>query len=88
MTNSILRAIISLVWGISAVGSAPHWQCGGHGFKSRMLHRYKPCIYRAYFFCVIFRVILLFSALVVPDVFAFDKTALLLYNILNKAAGR
>ena len=30
-------AIIS-IWGISAVGSAPHWQCGGHGFKSRMLH--------------------------------------------------
>ena len=26
-------------WGISAVGSAPHWQCGGHGFKSRMLHQ-------------------------------------------------
>ena len=25
-------------WGIGAVGSAPHWQCGGHGFKSRMLH--------------------------------------------------
>ena len=24
--------------GISAVGSAPHWQCGGHGFESRMLH--------------------------------------------------
>ena len=27
--------------GISAVGSAPHWQCGGQGFKSPMLH----CIY-------------------------------------------
>ena len=26
------------VRGISAVGSAPHWQCGGHGFKSRILH--------------------------------------------------
>ncbi len=26
------------VRGIGAVGSAPHWQCGGHGFKSRMLH--------------------------------------------------
>lgn len=24
--------------GISAAGSAPHWQCGGHGFESRMLH--------------------------------------------------
>ena len=27
-----------MVWGISAAGSAPHWQCGGHGFESRMLH--------------------------------------------------
>ena len=26
------------LWGISAVGSVPHWQCGGHGFESRMLH--------------------------------------------------
>lgn len=25
--------------GISAVGSAPHWQCGGQGFKSPMLHQ-------------------------------------------------
>lgn len=24
--------------GISTAGSAPHWQCGGHGFESRMLH--------------------------------------------------
>lgn len=24
--------------GCSAVGSAPHWQCGGHGFESRQLH--------------------------------------------------
>ena len=27
--------------GISAAGSAPHWQCGGQGFKSPMLHQYK-----------------------------------------------
>ena len=27
-------------WGISAAGSAPHWQCGGHGFESRMLHHF------------------------------------------------
>ena len=26
--------------GISAAGSAPHWQCGGHGFESRMLHHF------------------------------------------------
>ena len=25
-------------WGISAAGSAPHWQCGGRGFESHMLH--------------------------------------------------
>ena len=25
-------------WGISAVGSASHWQCGGQGFESPMLH--------------------------------------------------
>ncbi len=24
--------------GVSAVGSAQHWQCWGHGFKSRTLH--------------------------------------------------
>ena len=25
--------------GISAVGSAPHWQCGGQEFESPMLHQ-------------------------------------------------
>ena len=25
-------------WGISAAGSAQHWQCWGHEFESRMLH--------------------------------------------------
>ena len=28
-------------WGISAVGSASHWQCGGQEFKSPMLHKQK-----------------------------------------------
>ena len=28
-------------WGISAVGSAQHWQCWGQGFKSPMLHQEK-----------------------------------------------
>ncbi len=39
------NCVIILVRGISAVGSAPHWQCGGHGFKSRMLHfcKAEPC---------------------------------------------
>ena len=26
------------VRGIGAAGSVPHWQCGGHGFESRILH--------------------------------------------------
>ena len=30
--------------GISAVGSAPHWQCGGQEFESPMLHQPEsPC---------------------------------------------
>ena len=29
--------------GVSAVGSAQHWQCWGHGFESRTLHQ-KGCI--------------------------------------------
>ena len=36
--SPLIRAILSFVRGISAVGSAPHWQCGGQGFKSPMLH--------------------------------------------------
>ena len=27
--------------GISAAGSAPHWQCGGQGFEPPMLHQMK-----------------------------------------------
>ena len=38
MYNVMVRGV-PLTWGISAVGSAPHWQCGGHGFESRMLHQ-------------------------------------------------
>ena len=31
--------------GISAAGSAPRWQRGGHGFEPRMLHwkKYRIC---------------------------------------------
>ena len=28
-----------MLWGISAAGSALHWQCRGHGFEPRMLHQ-------------------------------------------------
>ena len=37
-----LSVIILSARGIGAVGSAPHWQCGGHGFESRMLHFISP----------------------------------------------
>ena len=32
--------------GISAVGSAQHWQCWGQGFKSPMLHQKKDQVER------------------------------------------
>ncbi len=35
------RRLFEAPWGISAVGSASHWQCGGQGFKSPMLHQKK-----------------------------------------------
>ena len=38
------------LWGISAVGSAPHWQCGGQGFESPMLHQKIPGFEPWYFF--------------------------------------
>ncbi len=40
-------AILSL-WGISAVGSASHWQCEGHGFESRMLQDVKKSQLRVF----------------------------------------
>ena len=36
--ESLFFRDIIFVWGISAVGSAPHSHCGGHGFESRILH--------------------------------------------------
>ena len=39
---------IIFVWGISAVGSAPHSHCGGHGFESRILHQRKPLIFSGF----------------------------------------
>ncbi len=35
--------------GISAVGSAQHWQCWGQEFESPMLHHRKPLIYQGFF---------------------------------------
>ena len=41
--SSILWYNIKVIfrWGISAAGSASHWQCGGQGFESPMLHQMK-----------------------------------------------
>ena len=39
---------ILLVWGISAAGSAPHWQCGGQGFESPMLHIFIAGLWAGY----------------------------------------
>ena len=38
-TFSLFTITYNLFWGISAVGSAQHWQCWGQGFKSPMLHQ-------------------------------------------------
>ena len=40
-TFSLFTITYNLFWGISAVGSAQHWQCWGQGFKSPMLHHRK-----------------------------------------------
>ena len=36
---SLFTITYNLFWGISAVGSAQHWQCWGQGFESPMLHQ-------------------------------------------------
>ena len=41
--------ICKVARGISAVGSAPQWHCGGQEFDSPMLHQ-KSSIFRAFFF--------------------------------------
>ena len=44
MTKLSVCGIIYEHWGISAVGSAQHWQCWGQGFESPMLHQQKENI--------------------------------------------
>ena len=39
LTATRFSDIMRRSWGISAVGSAQHWQCWGQGFKSPMLHQ-------------------------------------------------
>src|SRR5699024_12082887 len=41
VSSTGLIPTIEYARGISAAGSAPHWQCGGHGFESRMLQLIK-----------------------------------------------
>ena len=41
---NIYNSSFNFFRGISAVGSAQHWQCWGHGFESRMLHHIKKRI--------------------------------------------
>ena len=40
----LLPAFLTYLWGISAAGSARHWQCRGQGFKSPMLHQIRTAI--------------------------------------------
>lgn len=42
--------VILALWGISAAGSASHWQCEGHGFESRMLQE-KEYLKKSGFHC-------------------------------------
>lgn len=41
--------------GISAAGSAPHWQCGGQGFKSPILHQTKHVFLTCFFYKIILK---------------------------------
>ena len=47
-------AVIAILqaWGISAAGSVPHWQCGGHGFESRILQGEECMIFSAFLFFI------------------------------------
>ena len=38
----MLNYHLSLMRAFGAVGSAPHWQCGGQGFESPKVHHLKP----------------------------------------------
>ena len=44
--KSYVIMTLLFVGGIGAVGSAPHWQCGGQEFEPPMLHQTKkPALY-------------------------------------------
>ena len=51
-TFSLFTITYNLFWGISAVGSAQHWQCWGQGFKSPMLHHRKHFERSAFLLCL------------------------------------
>ncbi len=48
-------------WGISAAGSAPRWQRGGHGFEPRMLH-WKSTVFAVLFLIVLHFVLLRYNS--------------------------
>ena len=59
MLTKRVMFVILIARGISAVGSAQHWQCWGHGFESRMLHQKfsgakRPRIFTYYLFALRF----------------------------------
>ena len=55
------RAILCKVRGISAAGSAPRWQRGGHGFEPRMLH-WESTVFAVLFLIVLHFVLLRYNS--------------------------
>ena len=48
--RSYVIIILLFIWGIGAVGSAPHWQCGGQEFEPPMLHQTKKPACAGFFY--------------------------------------
>ena len=46
-----LNNLVCMKRGVSAVGSAQHWQCWGHGFKSRTLQNPNFILAGGFGFC-------------------------------------
>ena len=42
LSENFILANVNIIRGISAAGSAQHWQCWGQGFESPMLHQKMP----------------------------------------------
>ena len=66
------------LWGISAAGSAQHWQCWGQGFESPMLHQIRTQN-RIQLFVPILRFLLLFRGILALSrhkIIVYDKKSL------------